>query len=159
RLGQWPHARRPTSTARRPAHLGNPDLREWSGHGHRPRRRVARVPGGAFSAVMGRSGSGKSTLMHCGAGLDRPTSGRVLLGDLDLTPLSEARLTTVRRERIGFVFQAFNLVPFLSAWENILLPLRLGGRSPDPAWFGHVVESVGLGGRLSHRPSELSGGQ
>jgi putative ABC transport system ATP-binding protein len=114
---------------------------------------------GAFTAVMGRSGSGKSTLMHCAAGLDRPTSGQVVLGDLDLTALSEHRLTLVRRERIGFVFQAFNLVPALTAWENILLPLRLGGRRPDREWAREVVERVGLGDRLSHRPSELSGGQ
>ena len=114
---------------------------------------------GEFTAVMGPSGSGKSTLMHCLAALDTPTSGEVRIGDVDLAGLKDKELTTLRRERIGFVFQAFNLVPTLSAEENILLPLSLAGRSPDPAWFDRVVEAVGLRSRLHHRPTEMSGGQ
>jgi putative ABC transport system ATP-binding protein len=117
------------------------------------------LPAGRFTAVMGPSGSGKSTLLHCLAGLDTPTSGRVLLGDDDLGHLSDRQLTRVRRDRIGFVFQAYNLVPTLDALENITLPLRLGGRTPDPAWLAEVIATVGLGDRLDHRPSELSGGQ
>ncbi|MCB1248265.1 MAG: ABC transporter ATP-binding protein [Acidimicrobiales bacterium] len=114
---------------------------------------------GAFTAVMGPSGSGKSTLMHCLAGLDTPTSGHAFIGDTDLTTLRERQLTALRRDRIGFVFQAFNLVPTLSAGENITLPLELAGRRPDDAWFDEVVQAVGLANRLTHRPSELSGGQ
>ncbi|HEY1119757.1 MAG TPA: ABC transporter ATP-binding protein [Acidimicrobiales bacterium] len=114
---------------------------------------------GRFTAIMGPSGSGKSTLMHCVAGLDSLTSGRVLIGDVDLTTLSEKQLTTLRRDRIGFVFQAFNLIPTLNARENITLPLDLAGRTPDQAWVDEVVRTVGLGDRLEHRPSELSGGQ
>lgn len=114
---------------------------------------------GEFTAIMGRSGSGKSTLMHCAAGLDAVTSGRVLLGDVELTGLSERRLTEVRRDRIGFVFQAFNLVPTLTAEENITLPLAIAGRKPDRAWFDEVVDTVGIRDRLGHRPGELSGGQ
>ncbi|MFP5578590.1 MAG: ABC transporter ATP-binding protein [Acidimicrobiia bacterium] len=114
---------------------------------------------GRFTAIMGPSGSGKSTLMHCVAGLDSLTSGRVLIGDVDLTTLSEKQLTTLRRDRIGFVFQAFNLIPTLNARENITLPLDLAGRDPDQAWVDEVVRTVGLGDRLEHRPSELSGGQ
>ncbi len=114
---------------------------------------------GEFTAIMGRSGSGKSTLMHCAAGLDDATSGHVFLGDVDLTTLKEKRLTELRRDRIGFVFQAFNLVPTLTAEENILLPLAIAGRRPDPAWFDEVIDTVGLRDRLGHRPGELSGGQ
>jgi len=114
---------------------------------------------GRFTAIMGPSGSGKSTLMHCLAGLDSLTAGRVLIGDTDLTTLSEKQLTVLRREQIGFVFQAFNLVPTLTALENITLPLALAGRKPDQAWLDEVVRTVGLQDRLSHRPSELSGGQ
>jgi putative ABC transport system ATP-binding protein len=114
---------------------------------------------GRFTAIMGPSGSGKSTLLHCLAGLDRPTSGRVFIGDVDLTTLDERRLTLLRRERIGFVFQAYNLVPTLTAAENITLPLDIAGRSVDRAWFDTVVDTVGLRDRLAHRPSELSGGQ
>ena len=114
---------------------------------------------GEFTAVMGKSGSGKSTLMHCAAGLDDATSGHVLLGDVDLTTLKERALTELRRDRIGFVFQAFNLVPTLTAEENILLPLAIAGRRPDPAWFDEVVDTVKLRDRLGHRPGELSGGQ
>jgi putative ABC transport system ATP-binding protein len=112
-----------------------------------------------FSAIMGPSGSGKSTLMHCMAGLDSLTSGQVFIGDVDLTSLDERRLTTMRRDLVGFIFQAFNLVPTLTALENITLPLSLGGRKPDQAWMDQVIATVGLGDRLKHRPSELSGGQ
>ncbi|WP_432935917.1 ABC transporter ATP-binding protein [Kribbella sp. CA-253562] len=114
---------------------------------------------GRFTAIMGPSGSGKSTLLHCLAGLDRPTSGQVLLGDVDLTRLDEKALTHLRRDRIGFVFQAFNLVPTLTALENITLPLDLANRKPDPAWLDVVVQTVGLADRLHHKPAELSGGQ
>ena len=114
---------------------------------------------GRFTAIMGPSGSGKSTLMHCLAGLDSVTSGQVFIGDVDVTGLSDKDLTLLRRDRVGFVFQAFNLVPALSAQENILLPLAIAGRKPDPEWFDLVVRTVGLGDRLRHRPSELSGGQ
>jgi putative ABC transport system ATP-binding protein len=112
-----------------------------------------------FTAIMGASGSGKSTLLHCLAGLDRPTAGQVFVGDTDLTALNERELTRLRRDRIGFVFQAFNLVPTLTAEENITLPLDIAGRDVDPAWFDQVVDTVRLRDRLKHRPSELSGGQ
>ena len=114
---------------------------------------------GEFTAVMGPSGSGKSTLMHCAAGLDAATSGEVYVGDVDITRLKDKALTTLRRDRIGFVFQAFNLIPTLNAQENILLPLAIAGRSPDPTWFDNVIDTVGLRDRLTHRPNELSGGQ
>ena len=114
---------------------------------------------GAFSAIMGPSGSGKSTLLHCLAGLDGLTSGQVFLGDLEVSALGDRDLTHVRRDRIGFVFQAFNLVPTLSALENIVLPASLAGREPDGEWLDTVIDTVGLRSRLSHRPSELSGGQ
>ena len=114
---------------------------------------------GRFTAIMGPSGSGKSTLMHCMAGLDSLTSGQVLIADVDLTTLNDKQLTLLRREQVGFVFQAFNLVPTLSAEENITLPLSLAGTSPDPVWFDEVITTVGLADRLHHRPSELSGGQ
>jgi putative ABC transport system ATP-binding protein len=114
---------------------------------------------GRFTAIMGPSGSGKSTLLHCMAGLDTPTDGRVFIGDVDLTTLSEKALTQLRRDKVGFVFQAFNLIPTLTAAENITLPLDIAGRDPDRAWFDEVVDTVGLRERLSHRPSELSGGQ
>ena len=112
-----------------------------------------------FTAIMGPSGSGKSTLMHCLAGLDSLTSGRVFVGDTDLSELDDRRLTRLRRDSVGFIFQAYNLVPTLTALENITLPSALAGRKPDPAWLDSVVTTVGLGDRLSHRPSELSGGQ
>jgi putative ABC transport system ATP-binding protein len=112
-----------------------------------------------FTAIMGPSGSGKSTLLHALAGLDRLTSGSIWIGDVELGTLREKKLTKLRRDRIGFVFQAFNLIPTLTAAENIVLPMRLAGRKPDQAWLDHVVDTVGLGNRLSHRPSELSGGQ
>jgi putative ABC transport system ATP-binding protein len=116
-------------------------------------------PRGAFTAVMGPSGSGKSTLMHCMAALDAPTSGTVLIGDTDVTSLKDRELTVLRRDRVGFVFQSFNLLPTLSAAENIVLPQRLGGRAPDASWLQTVIRTLGLGDRLSHRPAELSGGQ
>ena len=112
-----------------------------------------------FTAIMGPSGSGKSTLLHALAGLDRLTSGSVLIGDVELGRLKEKKLTKLRRDRIGFIFQAFNLIPTLTAAENIVLPMRLAGRKPDQDWLDHVVDTVGLRNRLSHRPSELSGGQ
>src|SRR4051794_14510673 len=112
-----------------------------------------------LTAVMGPSGSGKSTLMHLLAGLDRPDAGTVTIGGVDVGGLDDAGLTALRREHIGFVFQFFNLLPMLTARENILLPQEIAGRSPDPAWFAELIERVGLGDRLGHRPSELSGGQ
>ena len=117
------------------------------------------IPAGRFTAVMGPSGSGKSTLMHCLAGLDTLTSGRVMLGEVDLGSLSEKQLTRLRRDRIGFVFQAFNLLPMLSAGENITLPLDLANRKPEAGWLDRVIDTIGLRSRLRHRPSELSGGQ
>jgi putative ABC transport system ATP-binding protein len=114
---------------------------------------------GRFTAVMGPSGSGKSTLLHCLAGLDQVTAGKVFLGDLELSALGEADLTRARRDRIGFIFQAFNLVPTLTAAENITLPLAIAGRKPDCDWMDHVVERLGIGDRLKHRPAEMSGGQ
>jgi putative ABC transport system ATP-binding protein len=114
---------------------------------------------GEFSAIMGPSGSGKSTLMHALAGLDTLSAGSVFIGETDLSRLKEKQLTTLRRDRIGFIFQAFNLIPTLTAYENITLPLDLAGRKPDQAWVDEVVRVVGLGDRLTHRPSELSGGQ
>jgi putative ABC transport system ATP-binding protein len=114
---------------------------------------------GAFTAIMGPSGSGKSTLLHCIAGLDSLTSGQVYLGDIDLTSLNEKHLTQVRRDRIGFIFQTYNLIPTLTALENITLPMALAGRKPDEAWLDHVIDTVSLRPRLGHRPSELSGGQ
>ncbi len=112
-----------------------------------------------FTAIMGPSGSGKSTLMHCLAGLDTLTSGQVLVGDIDLGSLDDKALTTLRRDRVGFVFQQFNLVPTLTAIENITLPLDLAGRKPDKEWIDNVVSILRLGDRLRHKPSELSGGQ
>jgi putative ABC transport system ATP-binding protein len=112
-----------------------------------------------FTAIMGPSGSGKSTLMHCVAGLDFLTQGQVFLGDTDLSRLSQKQLTLLRREQVGFVFQAFNLVPTLTARENITLPLDLAGKKPEPEWFERVIDTVGIGDRLKHKPSELSGGQ
>ncbi len=114
---------------------------------------------GRFTAVMGPSGSGKSTLMHCLAGLDRPTSGRSLIGGRDIGALDDAALTKLRRDRVGFVFQSFNLVPVLTAAENIALPADLAGTRVDPGWFDYLVGELGIASRLSHRPNELSGGQ
>ena len=117
------------------------------------------VPRGKLTAVMGPSGSGKSTLMHILAGLDKPTSGSVAVAGKEITTLKDSDLTKLRREHIGFVFQFFNLLPMLSAEENIKLPLLIAGEKPDQAFFDRLVASVGLGDRLSHRPAELSGGQ
>ena len=116
-------------------------------------------PSSGFTAIMGPSGSGKSTLMHLLAGLDRPTAGKVTIEGTDLSELNDAELTELRRDQVGFVFQFFNLLPVLSARENILLPLKLAGRKPDSALLDRLVSSVGLGDRLEHRPSQLSGGQ
>lgn len=112
-----------------------------------------------FTAVMGPSGSGKSTLLQCAAGLDRPTSGQVMVDGRDLTKMSERKLTLLRRDRIGFVFQSFNLLPSLTAAQNVALPLRLTGRRPDPELVRHSLDAVGLADRAGHRPAELSGGQ
>ncbi len=114
---------------------------------------------GQFTAIMGPSGSGKSTLMHCAAGLDDVTSGSILIGDAEITGMKEKQLTQLRRDKVGFIFQAYNLVPTLNAIENITLPMTLAGRKPDDAWLTNVVDTVGLTNRLKHRPSELSGGQ
>ena len=114
---------------------------------------------GEFTAIMGPSGSGKSTLMHCAAALDTATSGAVFIGDTDLSQLKDKELTRLRRDKIGFVFQSFNLLPTLTAEENILLPLSIAGNKPDQEWYDTVIDTVGLGPRLKHRPNELSGGQ
>lgn len=112
-----------------------------------------------YTAIMGPSGSGKSTLLHCLAGLDRVSSGRIYLGDVEISAASEKQLTLIRRDSIGFIFQSYNLIPTLTALENITLPMSLAGRKPDPAWLDQVVDIVGLRDRLTHRPAELSGGQ
>ncbi|KRC50350.1 MULTISPECIES: ABC transporter ATP-binding protein [unclassified Nocardioides] len=139
------------------------DLRKTYGSGDSEVRALDGVSvdlaAGEFTAIMGPSGSGKSTLMHCLAALDTPTSGQVVVGDTDLSRLRDKALTALRRDQVGFVFQAFNLIPTLSARENILLPLSLAGRRPDQAWFDTVVDTVGLRDRLGHRPAEMSGGQ
>jgi putative ABC transport system ATP-binding protein len=139
------------------------DLRKTYGMGDAQVEALAGVSvdfySGEFTAVMGPSGSGKSTLMHCMAALDTATSGSVYLGEEDLSTMNDKRLTRLRRDRIGFVFQAYNLVPTLTARENILLPMSIAGRDPDQTWFDQVIETIGLGDRLNHRPSELSGGQ
>jgi putative ABC transport system ATP-binding protein len=114
---------------------------------------------GQFTAIMGPSGSGKSTLMHCLAGLDNVTSGSVRIADVELTTLSDKKMTQLRRDRIGFVFQSFNLVPTLTALENITLPMDIAGKKPDQAWLDSVIETLGIRDRLGHRPSEMSGGQ
>src|SRR5215210_5449857 len=117
------------------------------------------LPRGQFTAIMGPSGSGKSTLMHCLAGLDDSTDGSVFIGDVDLTTLNDKRLTRMRRDAVGFVFQAFNLLPTLTALENITLPMEIAGRKPDQEWLDTVIDRIGLRDRLHHRPTELSGGQ
>src|SRR3954447_19594713 len=119
----------------------------------------AELGSGRFTAIMGPSGSGKSTLMHCLAGLDSVTEGAVFIGETDLTTLDDKSLTALRRDRVGFVFQSFNLVPTLTALENIRLPLDLAGKDPDKQWLDTVIDTIGLRDRLSHRPTELSGGQ
>jgi putative ABC transport system ATP-binding protein len=116
-------------------------------------------PAGHFAAIMGPSGSGKSTLMHILAGLDRPTSGAVTLDGVELTGLDDKRLTQLRRDHVGFIFQTFNLLPVLSAEENILLPLSIAGRKPDREWFDRLIDTIGIRDRLHHRPAEMSGGQ
>jgi putative ABC transport system ATP-binding protein len=116
-------------------------------------------PKGRFAAIMGPSGSGKSTLMHILAGLDRPTAGSVQLAGVELTELDDKRLTQLRRDKIGFIFQTFNLLPVLNAEENILLPLSIAGRQPDREWFDRLIDTIGIRDRLSHRPVEMSGGQ
>jgi putative ABC transport system ATP-binding protein len=139
------------------------DLRRRYGEGEAAVDALAGVtvafPGGRFAAIMGPSGSGKSTLMHILAGLDRPTSGVVWIGGVELTELGDRDLTQLRRDRIGFIFQTFNLLPVLNARENILLPLSIAGRKPDQEWFDVLVDTVGIRDRLTHRPAELSGGQ
>ena len=133
-------------------HLGDSEV-------HALRNLSLTITAGEYVAVMGPSGSGKSTLMHCLAGLDLLTDGSVLIGGDDLSKLKERDLTLLRRDKIGFIFQAFNLIPTLSALENITLPMDLGGIKPDQGWLDTVIDTVGLRDRLSHRPSELSGGQ
>jgi putative ABC transport system ATP-binding protein len=139
------------------------DLRRRYGEGEAAVDALAGVtvdfPSARFAAIMGPSGSGKSTLMHILAGLDRPTSGTVRIAGIELTGLGDRELTQLRRDRIGFIFQTFNLLPVLSAEENILLPLSIAGRKPDREWFDRLVDTVGIRDRLSHRPAELSGGQ
>ncbi|MEZ0064601.1 putative ABC transport system ATP-binding protein [Streptacidiphilus sp. MAP12-20] len=117
------------------------------------------MPRGRFTAIMGPSGSGKSTLMHCLAGLDTASSGQIWVGETEITKLGDKRLTRLRRDSIGFIFQAFNLLPTLNALDNITLPMDIAGRTPDRAWLERVVETVGLAERLKHRPAQLSGGQ
>ena len=160
--GELPLGRLPQDSGDRTAIRAH-ELRKVYGHGDTA---VAALDGvsvdfgvGRFTAIMGPSGSGKSTLMHCLAGLDTPTGGQVLLGDTELTQLPDSELTRIRRDRIGFVFQSFNLLPMLSAKDNILLPLELGGRKPDQQWLSTLIDVLGLRDRLTHRPSELSGGQ
>jgi putative ABC transport system ATP-binding protein len=165
-------ARRPAGTTSRPAGTtarpGDPvartvDATKVYGHGDTAVVALDEVtvefPAGRFSAIMGPSGSGKSTLMHCVAGLDSLTSGQVYIGEVELGRLSDRELTLLRREHIGFVFQAYNLLPTLTAAENITLPMALAGVKPDREWVDAVIDTVGLGGRLRHRPAELSGGQ
>jgi putative ABC transport system ATP-binding protein len=139
------------------------DLRRRYGEGEAAVDALAGVsvafPSGRFAAIMGPSGSGKSTLLHVLAGLDRPTSGSVSIAGVELTELGDGELTQLRRDRIGFIFQTFNLLPVLNAEENILLPLSIAGRKPDRDWFDRLVDTVGIRDRLSHRPAEMSGGQ
>jgi putative ABC transport system ATP-binding protein len=139
------------------------DLRKTYGSGQAAVHALAGITvsfeRGRFTAVMGPSGSGKSTLMHCMAGLDRPTSGQSFVGGLDIGSLDDAGLTQLRRDRVGFVFQSFNLVPTLTATENITLPLDLAGKKLDQGWFDYLVGQLGIADRLTHRPSEMSGGQ
>jgi putative ABC transport system ATP-binding protein len=151
-----------TDTTSRPI-VSTTELRRVYGEGetavHALRGITTGFPSGQFAAIMGPSGSGKSTLMHLLAGLDRPTAGSVVVDGSELANLDDKALTRLRRDRLGFVFQAFNLVPVLTAEENILLPLTLAGKKPDREWLDQLIAAVGLGDRLEHRPSELSGGQ
>jgi putative ABC transport system ATP-binding protein len=139
------------------------DLRRRFGEGHAAVDALDGVtvdfPRGGFTAVMGPSGSGKSTLMHILAGLDRPTSGSVALDGVEIAELDDKARTAVRRDKVGFIFQAFNLLPVLTAEENIVLPLSIAGRRPDAAWLAELTDRVGLADRVTHRPAELSGGQ
>jgi putative ABC transport system ATP-binding protein len=155
------HAQKHTTTAT--AVVSARDLTRQYGSGettvHALRGVSVEVARGELTAVMGPSGSGKSTLMHILAGLDRPTAGSVWIGDTDIGKLGDTQLTKLRREHIGFIFQFFNLLPMLTAKENILLPMSIAGAKPDPAWVADLTRAVGLDERLSHRPSELSGGQ
>jgi putative ABC transport system ATP-binding protein len=151
-----------TDTMSRPI-VSTTELRRVYGEGetavHALRGITTSFPSGQFAAIMGPSGSGKSTLMHLLAGLDRPTTGSVVVDGSEVANLDDKALTRLRRDRLGFVFQAFNLVPVLTAEENILLPLTLAGKKPDREWLEQLIAAVGLGDRLDHRPSELSGGQ
>jgi len=154
----------PESSGAEPQHIVEArDLSREYGEGEATVKALAGVnvefPEGRFTAIMGPSGSGKSTLMHVLAGLDRPTSGTVRIGGVDLTALGDRELTQLRRDRIGFIFQTFNLLPVLNAQENILLPLSIAGRKPDTEWFDTLVDTVGIRDRLNHRPAEMSGGQ
>jgi putative ABC transport system ATP-binding protein len=153
----------PTGTTERPLAARTVGAVKVYGHGDTRVTALDQVDMGVrtgeFTAILGPSGSGKSTLMHCLAGLDTLTSGEVWIGDVELGSLSDRDLTRLRRERIGFVFQAFNLLPMLTAAENITLPMDLAGSKPDDDWMATVIETVGLTDRLKHRPSELSGGQ
>jgi putative ABC transport system ATP-binding protein len=151
-----------------PAQDGSPiveaqELRRRYGEGEAAVDALAGVtvafPAGRFAAIMGPSGSGKSTLMHILAGLDRPSSGEVSVAGVQLNGLGDGELTRLRRERIGFIFQTFNLLPVLNAQENILLPLSIAGRKPDREWFERLIDTVGIRDRLGHRPAEMSGGQ
>lgn len=157
-----PHAMA-TARAPSPPAAEAVDLRKTYGTGQATLHALAGInvafEQGRFTAVMGPSGSGKSTLMHCLSGLDRPTSGQCFVGGLDIGGLDEANLTRLRRDRIGFVFQSFNLIPTLTAAENITLPVDIAGRKTDRDWFGYLVDQLGIADRLGHRPSQLSGGQ
>jgi len=143
--------------------LGAKDLTRQYGEGdsavHALRGVSLTIPKGEFAAVMGPSGSGKSTLMHILAGLDTPTAGQVWVGDEEITDMDDDELTLLRRRSIGFIFQFFNLLPMLTAQQNIVLPLSIAGETPDPEWVDEVMEKVGLADRRTHRPSEMSGGQ
>jgi putative ABC transport system ATP-binding protein len=151
-----------TDTTSRPI-VSTTELRRVYGEGetavHALRGVTLSFPSGQFAAIMGPSGSGKSTLMHLLAGLDRPTAGSVVVDGSEVANLDDKALTRLRRDRLGFVFQAYNLVPVLTAEENILLPLTLAGKKPDREWLDNLIAAIGLGDRLDHRPSELSGGQ
>ncbi len=153
----------PAGTDRSTAIVAASDLRRRYGEGEAAIDALDGVsvsfPKGRFAAIMGPSGSGKSTLMHNLAGLDRPTSGTVTVDGVELTGLDDKRLTQLRRDRIGFIFQTFNLLPVLSAEENILLPLSIAGRKPDQQWLDRLIDTIGIRDRLSHRPAEMSGGQ
>jgi putative ABC transport system ATP-binding protein len=153
----------PTSRHRRRAAARTVDLTKTYGSGDAEVRALDGVSvelfAGEFTAVMGPSGSGKSTLMHCCAALDKPTSGTVFIGDTEVSKLKDKELTRLRRDEVGFVFQSFNLVPTLTAKENITLPMSIAGRRPDHDWYESVIDAVNLHDRLDHRPNELSGGQ